>query len=92
MLKKAMNIKWEDPTLNKNLKHADLTLSFWCYCLCSTGLFQLFYSYYYYFNFFRTFCILILAIISMFFNFLPSFKCSARASVIQCLALLKIVR
>ena len=28
MLKEAMHIKWENPTLNKQLKHADLTLSF----------------------------------------------------------------
>ena len=28
MLKEAMQIKWENPTLNKQLKHADLTLSF----------------------------------------------------------------
>ena len=28
MLKEAMYIKWENPTLNKQLKHADLTLSF----------------------------------------------------------------
>ena len=47
-----------------------------------------YYYYYYYFNFFRTFCILIIVIISMFFNFLPSIKCIARASFIQCLALL----
>ena len=26
MLKEAMHIKWENPTLNKHLKHADLTL------------------------------------------------------------------
>ena len=31
MLKEAMHIKWENPTLNKQLKHADLTLSFWYY-------------------------------------------------------------
>ena len=37
------------------------------------------------------FFILIIVIISMFYNFLPSIKCSARASFIQCLALLKIV-
>ena len=34
-----MHIKWENPTLNKQLKHADLTLSFLHYSLCSTGLF-----------------------------------------------------
>jgi len=34
MLKEAMNIKWEIPTLNKQLKHADLTLSFRYYSLC----------------------------------------------------------
>ena len=28
MLKEAIHIKWENPTLNKQLKHADLTLSF----------------------------------------------------------------
>ena len=28
LLKEAMPIKWENPTLNKQLKHADLTLSF----------------------------------------------------------------
>ena len=39
MLKEAMHIKWENPTLNKQLKHADLTLSFWYYSLCSTSLF-----------------------------------------------------
>ena len=33
-LKEAMNIKWENPTLNKQLKHADLTLSFLHYSLC----------------------------------------------------------
>ena len=33
MLKEAMHIKWENPTLNKQLKHADLTLSFWYYSL-----------------------------------------------------------
>jgi len=37
-----MHIKWENPTLNKQLKHADLTLSFSCYSLCSNGLFNLF--------------------------------------------------
>ena len=62
MLKEAMHIKWENPTLNKQLKHADLTLSFWYYSLSSTGLF---YFYYYYFNFFRTFCFLIIIIISV---------------------------
>jgi len=42
LLKEAMHIKWENPTLNKQLKHADLTLSFWYYSLCSNGLFNLF--------------------------------------------------
>ena len=28
LLKEAMHIKWENPTLNKQLKHADLSLSF----------------------------------------------------------------
>ena len=28
MLKEAIHIKWENPALNKQLKHADLTLSF----------------------------------------------------------------
>ena len=41
MLKEAMHIKWENPTLNKQLKHADLTLSFWYYSL------SLFYIYMY---------------------------------------------
>ena len=41
MLKEAMHIKWENPTLNKQLKHADLTLSFWYYSL------SLFYIYVY---------------------------------------------
>ena len=31
MLEEAMHIKWENPTLNKQLKHADLTLLFWHY-------------------------------------------------------------
>ena len=39
LLKEAMHIKLENPTLNKQLKHADSTLSFGCYSLCSTGLF-----------------------------------------------------
>jgi len=42
LLKEARHIKWENPTLNKQLKHVDLTLSFWCYSLCSAGLFYLF--------------------------------------------------
>ena len=86
MLKEAMHMKWENPTLNKQLKHAHWALSFWCYSLCSTGLFY----FYYYFNLFRTFFILIIVIISMFYHFLPGIKCSASASFIQCLALLKI--
>ena len=45
MLKEAMHIKWENPTLNKQLKHADLTLSFWYYSL------SLFYIYVYIFLF-----------------------------------------
>jgi len=28
ILKEAVHIRWENPTLNKQLKHADLTLSF----------------------------------------------------------------
>ena len=60
-------MKWENPTLNEQLKHADLTLSFRYYSL------SLFYLY-------------------IFYNFLPCIKCSARASVISCLAHLKIVR
>ena len=39
ILKEAMHIKWENPTLNKQLKHADLTLSLWYFSLCCTGLF-----------------------------------------------------
>ena len=31
MLEEAMHIKSENPTLNKQLKHADLTLLFWHY-------------------------------------------------------------
>ena len=50
MLKEAMHIKWENPTLNKQLKHANLTLSFWYYSLCNTDLF---YFHYCYFNFFQ---------------------------------------
>jgi len=34
MLNEAIHIKWENPTLNKQLKHADLTLSFRYYSLC----------------------------------------------------------
>lgn len=34
MLKEAMDIKWESNTLNRQLKHADLTVSFWYYFLC----------------------------------------------------------
>ena len=39
MLEEAMHMKWENPTLNKQLKHADLTLLFWYYFWYSTGLF-----------------------------------------------------
>ena len=61
MLKEAMHIKWENPTLNKQLKHADLTLSFWYYSL------SLFYIYLYiYFFVLITFCVITIVIISIF--------------------------
>ena len=51
MLKEAMYIQWESPTLNKQLKHADLTLSFedyflcfYFFCLFSASLFHIFHS------------------------------------------------
>ena len=61
MLKEAMHIKWENPTLNKQLKHADLTLSFWYYSL------SLFFIYLYiYFFVLITFCVITIVIISIF--------------------------
>ena len=86
MLKEAMHIKWENPTLNKQLKHADLTLSFWYYSL------SLFYIYVYiYFCSHNILCYNHCNYFN-FYNFLPCIKCSARASVIPCLAHLKTVR
>ena len=61
-----MHIKWQNPTLNKQLKHADLLNSlilifFFMYIhLFSTGL-----SYIY---FFITFCVIIIVIFFIFFN------------------------
>ena len=86
MLKEAMHIKWENPTLNKQLKHADLTLSFWYYSL------SLFYIICIYIFVLIAFCVITIVIISIFYNFLPCIKCSAHASVIPCLVHLKIVR
>ena len=43
------------------------------------------------FIFFPQHFVIIIVIISMFYNFLPCTKCRARVSVIQCLALLKIM-
>ena len=39
MLKEGKHVKWENLTLNKDLKQAELTHSFWCYSWFSTGLF-----------------------------------------------------
>ena len=50
MLKEAMHIKWENPTLNRQLKDADLTLSLWYYFLC---LFNILF-----FLVFMTFCVI----------------------------------
>ena len=56
-----MHIKWENPTLNKQLKHADLTLSFWYYSL------SLFYIHVYIYIFVLiTFCVITIVIISIF--------------------------
>ena len=89
MLKEAMHIKWENSTFNKQLKHADWTLSFWYYSLCI-------YTYLvpvYFIFFVHNICVIIIVISSSLYNFLPCIKkCSARASVIPRLALLKIVR
>ena len=60
MLKEAMHIKWENFTLNKQLKHADLTLSFWYHSL------SLFYIYVYIYFVLITFCVITIAIISSF--------------------------
>ena len=76
-----MHIKWENPTLNKQLKHADLTLSFRYYSLSS---FYIYVHIHIYFFVLITFCVITIVII------LPCIKCSARASV-PCLAHLKIV-
>ena len=62
MLKESMHIKWENPTLDKQLKHADLTLSFRCYSLGSTGLINFIITI---LIFFRTFGVLIIVIISV---------------------------
>ena len=84
--REAMHIKWENPTLNKQPKHADLTLSFWYYSL------SLFYIYVYiYFCSHNILCCNHCNYFN-FYNFPPCIKCSARASVIPCLAHLKIVR
>ena len=64
MLKEAMHIKWENPTLNKQLKHADLTLSFWYYSL------SLLYIYVYiYILVLITFRVITIVIISIFIIF-----------------------
>ena len=64
MLKEAMHIKWENPTLNKQLKHADLTLSFWYYSL------SLLYIYVYIYIFVLiTFCVITIVIVSIFIIF-----------------------
>ena len=59
-----MHIKWENPTLNKQLKHADLTLSFWYYSL------SLLYIYVYiYILVLITFRVITIVIISIFIIF-----------------------
>ena len=65
MLKEAVHIKWENPTLNKQLKHADLTLSLWYHSL------SLFYIYVYMFFVLITFCVMTIVIISIFTIFFP---------------------
>ena len=61
MLKEATHIKWENPTLNKQLKHADLTLSFWYYSL------SLFFIYMYIYIFVLiTFCVITIVIFTIF--------------------------
>ena len=60
MLKEAMHIKWENPTLNKQLKHADLTVSFWYYS-------YVYFIYMYIYIFVLvTFCVITIVIISIF--------------------------
>jgi len=66
MLKEAMHIKWENPTLNKQLKHADLTLSFWYYYLC---IYIYLVPVYLFIYFFITFCVIIIVIIFIFLQF-----------------------
>ena len=52
---------WENPTLNKQLKHADLALSFWYYSL------SLFFIYVYIYIFVLiTICVITIVIISIF--------------------------
>ena len=60
-----MHIKWENPTLNKQLKRADLTLSFWYYSLSLSYIYVYIYIYTYIFVLI-TFCVIAIVIISIF--------------------------